>query len=92
MARPKMTFSPLVTAEVTVDPASIAANTSAVQTVTVDGLRVGYPVLVWGTSLEANLAISNAYCSAANTLKFTLTNPTIGAIDAASQAFKVVQF
>jgi hypothetical protein len=92
MAKPKVTFPPIVSSEFTLNPASIPASTSAVQTVTVKGLRIGFPVMVWAASLEANLAISNAYCSAKDTLKFTLTNPTVSAVDPASQAFKVVQF
>jgi len=80
--------------EFTLDIASITAATSAEQTVTVKGLRIGYPCLVWptGGSFEANANIGAAWCSAKDTLKFRVTNPTAGAIDPASQTFAVVQF
>jgi hypothetical protein len=92
MARPKMVRSGIVFKEFTLNAASIAAATSGEQTVTIAGLRKGYPVIVWGPSLEGNLGLSNAYCSAADTLVFRLVNPTVGAIDPASQSFFCVQF
>lgn len=92
MARPKMVRSGLVFEAFTIDIASIAAVTSPEQTVTINGLQKGYPVIVWAPSLEANLNLGNAYCSAANTLKFRVTNPTAGAIDPASQTMYCVQF
>ena len=92
MARPKTTFPNIVSKEFTLNAASIPTLTSAVQTVTVPGLVKGYPVIVWGAALEANLALSNAYCSAANTLKFTLTNATAADVDPASASYSVVQF
>ena len=92
MARPKMVNPGVVFAEVTINPASIPANTALEVSQTVAGLRVGYPVLVWAPNLEANLILANAHCSAANTLKFRLLNTTGGAIDPASQPFYVVQF
>ncbi len=92
MARPKMVGPGVVFAEVTIDPGSVGAAVSLDVTATVKGLRKGHPVVVWAASLEADLAICNAHCSANGTLKFRLVNVTALAIDPASQTFTVVQF
>lgn len=92
MARPKMVKSGLVTKEFTVDPGNVTAVTGLDVTVSVAGLKKGYPCNVWAPSLEANLAICNAHCSANGTLKFRIVNPTAGAINPASQTMYVVQF
>ena len=78
-------------AEVTNDPASIAANAAAVITLTVPGVKPGFPVQVWCETLDAALSIGNAFCSAANTVKFTLSNNSGSAVDQASSVFKVIQ-
>lgn len=91
MSALKSTTSVIAKGDVTLDAASIPANTSAVQTVTLNGSLPGYPVKVWCEALEANLAISNEYCSALNTIKFTITNPTTGAVDPASHTYRIVQ-
>lgn len=77
---------------VTWNPASVAAATSAEQTVTVNGLQVGdVPVLVKPT-LSAGLGIGNVRVSAANTLAVTLVNATAGAIDAGSEVYTLMTF
>ncbi len=91
MARPKTVGPGVVRAAVTIDAGSVSANATLDVTATVNGLRKGHPVKVWAESLEANLNISNAHCSAANTLKFRLGNHTATPIDPASQVFMVVQ-
>ena len=78
-------------AAVTNDPASIGAGLAAVITLTVPGARPGYPVHVWCETLNAALSIGNAYCSAKDTVKFTLSNNSAGAVDQASSVFNVVQ-
>jgi hypothetical protein len=92
MARPRTVVAPRVAKDVTVDAANILAVTANDETVTVKGLVKGAPVIVWAESLTANISISNAHCSAKDTLKFRLLNPTAGAINPASQTFRVVQF
>ncbi len=93
MARPKMIRSGIVFAEFTVDPASIAQNDSNDVTVTVAGIKKGYPCIVWAPSLEDKVSISNAHCSTDGTLKFRLGNHnSAGAVDPASQTMYVVQF
>lgn len=91
MSALKSTVPVIVKADVTLNPASIPANSTAQQTITVNGALPGYPVAVWAESLESGIGITNAFCSAVNTIKFTLINETIGAIDPASQTFRVVQ-
>ena len=92
MAKPKTTFAPLVAADVTINAAEVTNATTLAVTATVKGLRVGYPVLVWGPSLEADLVITNAYASAKDELTFSLGNISAAPINPASQVFKVVQF
>jgi hypothetical protein len=87
----KSTSPVIIKADITFNPASIPANSSADQTVTVAGLLPGYPVHVWAEALENGVVISHAWCSAINTMKMRLANCTVGAIDPASQVFRVVQ-
>ena len=91
MARPKSTVPVVFATSLTYNPASVDAYNSRTYTVTVNDLRLGYPVQMWAASLEAGLVLSNVYCSAANTLKFTLYNSTGVLIDPASQVFQIVQ-
>lgn len=74
----------IIQTSATVDPASVAANTSGETTVTVTGAATGDTVVVAAPDLEDNLGIS-AYVSAADTVTVRLTNVTAGAIDPASQ-------
>ena len=76
-------------AEVTIDVASVAANTSAEQTFTVPGLTTDMFVSVNKPSLDAGLAVGNVRVSAANTLAITFINSTAGAIDPSSEAYKL---
>jgi hypothetical protein len=76
--------------DVTIDAASVAANTSAEQTFTVNGLKTTDCVVVNKPSLDAGLAIGNCRVSAANTLAITYINTTAGAINPASEVYKVV--
>ena len=92
MARPKTVGTPLVVSAETIDPGNVAANVSLDVTHTVEGLRLYHPVVVWAPSLEANLVLCNAHCSAKDTLKFRLSNHTGTGINPASQTFYVVQF
>lgn len=55
---------------------SVAANTTAEQTFTVTGLRVGDVVLVNKPSLSAGLGVVNARVSASDTLALTFSNST----------------
>lgn len=72
------------------DPASVAANTTAEQTVTVTGLSTQDIVTVNKPSHQAGLGIAGARVSAANTLAVTFVNATAGAIDPTSETYFVV--
>lgn len=74
----------------TYNPASVAAATSAEQTVTVPGLRVGDAVAVIKPSVTAGVGIGNARVSAADTLAVTWINATAGAIDPASETYTLI--
>ena len=76
-------------ADITIDVASVAANTSAEQTFTVPGLSADMFVMVNKPDLDAGLAIGNVRVSAANTLAITFQNSTAGAIDPASEVYKL---
>lgn len=65
---------------VTLSPASVAANTTAEQTFTVNGLQVGDFVEINKPSVQAGLGIVNTRVSAANTLAITFSNNTAAAI------------
>lgn len=76
--------------QATVDLASIAAAGSEVVTVTVPGVVVGdVPIPCPRDGLNAGLVIGQARVSAANTVVFTVSNITAGALDAASQIFDI---
>lgn len=64
----------------TLAPASVGANTTAVQTFTVPGLAVGDSIDVNKPSHQAGLSIGNVLVSAANTLQIQFVNTTGGAI------------
>ncbi len=88
---PRTVTPPLVRKDATIDVGNITTVTCLDVTATVNGLQKGIPVHVWAESLTANVALSNAHCSAANTLKFRLCNVTGSDINPASQTFRVVQ-
>ena len=74
------------------DVASVAANTSAEQTFTVQGLTTDDIVIVNKPSLDAGLAVGNARVSAADTLALTFINSTSGAVDPGSETYKILAF
>ena len=75
---------------VTLSPALIAANTSAEQTFTVPGLKVGDFVDVNKPTAQAGLAIFGERVSADNTLALTFGNFTgAGITPTASQVYLV---
>lgn len=74
----------------TIDPASVAANTTAEQTFTVAGLTTADKVIVNKPTNTAGLGIVNVRVSAADTLAITFGNFTALAIDAASEVYSVI--
>ena len=71
------------------DPASVAALTTAEQTFTVTGLTTGDKVFVNKPTNTAGLGIVNVRVSAADTLAITFMNCTAAAIDAASETYTI---
>ena len=65
---------------ITISPASIAGNTSAEQTFTVNGLAVGDFVEVNKPTAQAGLGIVNSRVSAANTLAITFMNASAATV------------
>lgn len=74
---------------VTVDPASVGANTSAAQTFTIAGLTTNMFPIVTMPALAAGLVISHAWVSAADTLSVVFGNLTGTPINDDSQAMFV---
>jgi len=76
---------------VTLSPALIVLNTTAEQTFTVNGLRVGDVVSINKPTTQAGLGIVGCRVSAANTLAITFSNNTGSSITpTAAQVYKVV--
>lgn len=76
----------------TIDVASVNANTSAEQTFTLKGAKVGDFVAVSKPSLSAGLGISTSRISAADTIAITFDNNTGAGIDPASETYLVFWF
>jgi hypothetical protein len=91
MARPKSVCSVVKAVDVAINAAEVATAACLDVTATVAGLQPDFPVHVWAESLTTNLGICNAHCSALNTLKFRLINPSGGGINPDSLTFRVVQ-
>ena len=73
---------------VTLSPALVAANTTAEQTFTVPGVKVGDGVSVNKPTAQAGLGIVGCRVSAADTVGITFSNNTGGGITpTASQAY-----
>ena len=77
--------------DITIDPASIPANTTAEQDFTVPGL--GLNDLIIGLTKPTNtigVGIGNSRVKSANTLSITFLNVTAGAINPPSETYKLV--
>lgn len=74
------------------NPASVAANTTAEQTFTVPGLAAGTVVAVDKPSLTPGLGIVGARVSAANTLAINFMNDTAVAIDPPLENYSISYF
>jgi hypothetical protein len=78
-------------ASATLDFPSIAAAATATLTVTVPGVTTGDDALVFPNVPVAGIVYS-AYVSATDTVTVRAINITAGAIDPASQAYRVIVF
>jgi hypothetical protein len=78
--------------KVSLSPTIVAANTTAEQTFTVNGLLVGDFVAVVKPSAQAGLGIVGARVTAANTLGITFSNNTgVGITPTAAETYLVLQ-
>lgn len=75
--------------QVTFNPASIGAATTAEQTLTVPGVVVGDFVDVSKPTLTAGVGIVNARVTAADTVAVTFINATAGALDPGSEVYTI---
>lgn len=75
------------TISATLSPVSVAANTSAEQSFTVNGLNAGTSVTVTKPSTTGGLMLGNARVSAANTLSLTFGNMTAAAITPPTETY-----
>jgi len=76
--------------DVTWDIPSVAANTTEEETFTLTGVKVGDFVSVSKSDLDAGIVFGSARVTAADTVGVQITNPTAGAVDAASEDVKVM--
>jgi hypothetical protein len=81
--------SGILTFSASLDVASVAANTSAEQTFTVTGLKIGDVVFVSKPSLSVGLVVGNARVSAANTVAITFGNLTAAPIDPGAETYLI---
>jgi hypothetical protein len=78
--------------QLTIDVASVAANTMAEQTFTLRGLRPGDFVSLVKPSLNAGLGVVNARVTAADTLAIQFVNATGSAIDPGLETYLAFWF
>lgn len=84
-------FDRLCVSSLSINPASVGANTSAEQSFTLPGLQIGDVILdVIKPTLTAGLSLSSARVSAANTLAVTFVNSTAAPIDAAAETYTII--
>lgn len=76
-------------ASVALTPASVAANTSAEQTFTVAGLKLGDTVSINKPTAQAGLGIVGFRVSADNTVAITFGNFTAAAIVPTAETYRV---
>ena len=89
LRRLQAAFPKVQTFTVTFNPASVAANTTSEQTVTVNGLDPQDIIMVTKPTHDAGLGIVNARASAANTLAITYQNTTGSAINPPEEDYLV---
>lgn len=85
-------LAPLIVYNQTVTPTSVAANTTAEQSLTVTGLVSGSIVYVNKPSATPGLGIAGVRVSAANVLGITYCNATAAAITPPSETYLVANF
>lgn len=77
---------------VTINPASIAAATSAEQTQAVTGITTADKCILIKPTLTAGVGIVNVRASAADQIAITWMNATAGAVDPPSESYTLLAF
>lgn len=75
---------------ITIDPASVAANTTDEQIFTVTGVSSTDIIIVNKPSLTAGVGIVGARASAKDTIAITYINATASPIDPASERYSII--
>jgi hypothetical protein len=78
--------------QVVFDPAAVATITTAEQTVTVPGVKVGDFVIAVKPSITTGVTIGNVRVSAADTVAIQFVNPTAGSVNPASETWTFLVF
>lgn len=85
---PRGNLLKLFAVSVTWDPASVATITTAEQTVTVPGVKLGDIVISYNKPTNTTGAMPvNARVSAADTVAVSFVNPTAGSVNPASETW-----
>jgi hypothetical protein len=79
--------TPQLVAKVTTDVANITAASVSIVSFTVPGSTPGQFFVVAAPDLDTGLAIGDAFCDTAGTVKVRIINPTIGDVNPVSQDF-----
>lgn len=74
----------------TINPASVAINTTAEQTFALPGVKLNDIIVVIKPTLSAGLGIVNSRVSANDTIAIQFANVTAGAIDAPAELYEVL--
>ena len=75
---------------VTLDPASVAANTTAEQTFNVTGVNSSDIIIINKPTLTAGIGIAGVRASAKDQIAITFLNATGGAINPASESYSLI--
>lgn len=78
------------TREIVFDPVSVAANTTAEQSLTVKGAKLNDMVIITKPSLTPGLALGGARVSAEDTVQVTFINASAGPINPGSETYKIL--
>jgi hypothetical protein len=70
--------------KVSITPSAVSTIEAPAETFTVTGVEVGDAVIVNPPSQTADIAIANAYVSAADTVSIQFVNPTVGSLTPAA--------
>lgn len=89
---PRGNIGRIFAVQVTFDPAAVATITTAEQTATVAGVKVG-DIVYWSKpTATVGVGVVNARVSAADTIALTFVNPTAGSVNAASETWTFLIF